>query len=44
MDLRIRDIPEDLKAQLKSEAALRNITLNDYVIEILERREKGRRA
>jgi predicted HicB family RNase H-like nuclease len=39
MDLRIRDIPVDLRGELKAEAALKGITLNDYVIELLKNRE-----
>ena len=43
MDLRIIGIPERLKAELKSEAALANRTLNEYVIALLESRSGPRR-
>jgi hypothetical protein len=39
-DLRIKTIDPKLKAQLKSEAALANTTLELYVINILQRRKK----
>ncbi len=35
IDLRVREVPPALKAQLKSEAALKGKTLNDYVLQIL---------
>jgi hypothetical protein len=39
-DLRVREVPPALKAQLKSEAALTRKTLNEYVLEILGRRKE----
>lgn len=42
-DLRVREVPSDLKAHLKSEAALMGKTLNEYVLQILMERP-GRRA
>lgn len=41
-DLRLREIPVELKAKLKAEAALAQKTLNDYVVEILQNRKGGK--
>ena len=38
VDLRIKVFPADLKAQLKSEAALQGITLTEYIVRILQER------
>lgn len=36
-DLRIRDVPADVMAQLKSKAALADSTLQKYVIALIRR-------
>jgi predicted DNA binding CopG/RHH family protein len=41
-DLRVKVFPADLKAQLKSEAALKGITMQDYIIQILRARKAGK--
>ena len=42
--LNVRDFPEDLRIRLRIEAATRNVTLRELVIEYLEEGLKKRKA
>jgi predicted HicB family RNase H-like nuclease len=37
MDFRIRDLPPDIHRQLKAQAALAGVSLNEYMIEVLRK-------
>lgn len=39
--INLRNIPPALRQQLKSEAALRGLTLSAYILRILENRSQG---
>jgi predicted HicB family RNase H-like nuclease len=40
MDIRIRNVPPELHRTLKAEAALKSLSLEAYIIELLRKRKK----